>query len=157
MSDDNVKLKGIFAKPGLQKNPANEISVMAVVEFLTKGTPIHETVYGCKDIRRFVTVRTVAGGALDQDGEYLGKAIRWYYSRDVQGPLTTKKKGDMVPRSQGARPIMLLPDELPDDVDFDWYVAEAKSMLRDLGYFGAPTKLTKRMVLGKLVMLLGVM
>ena len=52
---------------------------------------------------------------------------------------------------------MDLPDEFPDDVDYGWYIEEAKSMLRDLGYYGPPTKLTKRMVLGRLIMLAGVL
>lgn len=152
----NVKLKGRFAKAGLQKNPTNEICVDAVVAFLSRATPIEKTITECEDIRQFVTVRTVAGGAWDQKGAYLGKAIRWYYAVDLTGPLTNKK-GDRVPRSEGARPIMDLPDEFPDDVDYGWYIEEAKSMLRDLGYYGQPTKLTKRMVLGRLILLAGVL
>lgn len=151
-----VKLKGFFAKPGLQKNPANEIATEAVVEFLTKQTPIDKTVRGCQDIRRFVTVRTVSGGSWDQEGVYLGKAVRWYYSTSVVGPLTDKK-GGKVPRSDGAKALMQLPEEFPSDVDHGWYIAEAKSILRDLGYFGAPTKLTKRQIQGKLHLLIGAM
>lgn len=151
-----VKLKGRFAKAGLQKNPTNEISTEAVVQFLTKGTPIADTVMKCEDIREFVTVRTVSGGAFDQKGRFLGKAIRWYYAVDLDGPLTNKK-GDRVPRSEGAQPLMDLPEKFPSDVDYGWYIDEAKSMLRDLGFYGAPTKITKRAVLGRLVLLLGAM
>lgn len=161
--DGSTKRKGAFASSnlkknplGLQKNPTNEIALDAVEAFLSKGTPLEETIVACEDIRQFVTVRTVSGGAWDQDGAYLGKAIRWYYAVDRNGPLTNKK-GDRVPRSEGARPIMDLPDEFPNDVDYGWYVEEAKSMLRDLGFYGAPTKLTKRQVLGRLVLLAGVL
>lgn len=161
--DGSAKRKGAFASSnlkknplGLQKNPTNEIVLDALEAFLGKGIPIEKTITECEDIRQFVTVRTVAGGSWDQDGNYLGKAIRWYYAVDRHGPLTNKK-GDRVPRSEGARPIMDLPDEFPDDVDYGWYIEEAKSMLRDLGYYGPPTKLTKRQVLGRLVILAGVL
>jgi hypothetical protein len=29
--------------------------------------------------------------------------------------------------------LMTLPDSLPDDVDYPWYVAEAVSLLNDVG------------------------
>ena len=161
--DGSAKRKGAFASSnlkknplGLQKNPTNEIVLDALEAFLGKGVPIEKTITECEDIRQFVTVRTVTGGSWDQKGGYLGKAIRWYYAVDLPGPLTNKK-GDRVPRSEGARPIMDLPDEFPDDVDYGWYIEEAKSMLRDLGYYGQPTKLTKRMVLGRLILLAGVL
>lgn len=163
-TDGTAKRKGAYASTDpkknplwLQKNPANEIAQDAVEEFLTKGTPLENTIMGCKDIKKFVTVRTVTGGAVDQDGEYLGKAIRWYYSNDVTGPLIAKRDGSTVPRSTGARAMMLMPKEFPGDVDYRWYIEEAKSILRDLGYYGSPTKLTKRSVLGRCVLLAGVM
>jgi hypothetical protein len=38
-----------------------------------------------------------------------------------------------VPKTEGARPLMVLPNELPADLDFDRYVHEARSALIDLG------------------------
>ena len=155
-TDGTAKRKGAYAKAGLQKNPTGEIIFDALESFLTKGEPILRTIRNCDDIKKFVNVRTVTGGATDQDGFYLGKAIRWYYSRDVSGPLTNAK-GGKVPRSEGAKPLMKMSDDFPPDVDYDWYADEAQGILRDLGFFGTPTKLTKRAVLGRLVMLAGVM
>jgi len=78
-------------------------------------------------------VRTVKGGALDQQGKYLGKVVRWYYAIGVVGALTYQVNGYTVPRSEGARACMRLPDTFPDDVDLDWYCKEAHSILIDIG------------------------
>jgi len=159
-ANGEVKLKGYYARSGLMKNPENEICVDAVIDYITKGIPIDKTVRDCRDIRKFLTVRTVSGGAIwgvreveyqrtgkrgqllkpgitfdTTDAEYLGKAIRWYYSTEVEGSIHYQSNGNRVPRSEGARPLMELPDEFPDDVDFRWYVREAKAILREIGYY----------------------
>lgn len=72
-------------------------------------------------------------GAIDQEGNYLGKAIRWYHATGIAGPITYKVNGYTVPRSDGARALMQLPEAFPDDVDFKWYVDEAHSILKDIG------------------------
>lgn len=157
-----VKTKGTFSPAGLQKNPANEICSDAVVALLKDGIPVEETIRNCTDIRKFITVRNVSGGAVRggelvyedtyndetgnleqgcvgvEGGEYLGKAIRWYYGAGVNGVLRYKKNAHTVPRSEGAVPCMLLPDELPDNVDYKWYVREANDLLMDLGVVERP-------------------
>lgn len=130
--DGLAKLKGAYAPVSLQKNPTNEISTEAVVKFLKDGTPVRQTITGCSDVRKFVTVRQVKGGAV-KDGEYLGKAVRWYYSILGIGPIQYKVNGYTVARSDGAQPLMDLTDEIPFDVDYDWYVAEANSILKEIG------------------------
>lgn len=136
--DSKVKTKGAYASPEraadrLHKNPTNEICVDAVLALLTTGAPIRDTVQGCTDVSKFVSVRTVSGGSV-KDGEYLGKAIRWYYAAGEQGVIISAKSGNTVPRSQGARPLLELPNQLPSDIDYDWYIAEAERMLVDIGY-----------------------
>jgi hypothetical protein len=91
------------------------------------------TIMESRDIRKFVSVRNVTGGAV-KNGEYLGKNIRWYYAKDEMGEIVYAKSGKKVPRSDGARPLMQLPEQFPDDVNFDWYIAEAEKMLREIGY-----------------------
>lgn len=179
--DGKAKLKGAYAEAGLQKNPTNEICNDAVVAHLTEGADIDHFIRNCIDIRKFVTVRTVNGGAICnvgyktvddwvqiadrtwarqkwideridyfkgavsrvsrpkpvQDmvgGEYLGKAIRWYYAKGVTGALHYKSNGNTVPRSEGAKPLMELPETFPQDVDYDWYANEARSILKAIGY-----------------------
>lgn len=195
---DGTKCKGAYANPWasndnlamrLHKNPTTTICVEAVEAFLTKGVPIDHTVMNARDIRKFVTVRSVKGGAVkvwgqvppDHDTpedllrmagfyeiakdswvlpgetqrearyghvayklaqemtiqpgetEYVGKTVRWYYGKDVQGELVYAMSGNKVPRSEGAKPCMILPDEFPDDIDHDWYITEAVKILEQIG------------------------
>lgn len=132
-TDGGVKLKGAYAPAGLMKNPTNEVCVQAVIAFLRDQVPVAETIRQCSDIRRFVTIRQVKGGAVDQAGEYLGKAVRWYYATGVEGPIRYKVNGYTVARSEGAKACMELPDAFPDDINYEWYIAEANSILADVG------------------------
>ncbi len=120
---------------------------MAVQAYLEKGVPIDETIgnRGCNvktkyyptEISRFVTVRQVRGGA-EKDGIYLGKAVRWYYGQGETGAINYAISGNQVPKSIGARPLMILPDTLPNDLDFDHYANVANEILFDLGHFKKP-------------------
>jgi len=141
ITDDGVvKLKGAYAMSGpgmpaamgLKKNPSAEVSTDAVVEYLKNGTAIEDTIENCEDIRRFVNIRQVKGGAM-KEGEFLGKAVRWYYAEGEQGGIHYKTNGNLVPKTEGARPLMELPDELPDDIDYTWYAREAYGILKDIG------------------------
>lgn len=62
--DDPVKRKGLYAKPGLSKNPTTPICADAVAMFLAHGAPIEQTIRNCKDVQQFVSVRNVRGGAV---------------------------------------------------------------------------------------------
>lgn len=135
------KTKGAYCERGsagnsvLSKNPTALVSSDAVITFLTNGTPIHQTVRACTDIRRFICVRSVTGGAV-KNGVFLGKSIRWYYATsDKEGEIIYAKNGNKVPRSEGAKPLMVLPDEFPDDVNYEWYEVEAEKILKELGYY----------------------
>jgi hypothetical protein len=133
--DGKAKLKGAYAETSLQKNPTNEICVAAVVDCLVNGVPIADTINASQDVRQFVTVRTVKGGAL-YEGAYLGKAIRWVYGVGRTEPIRYKLNGNKVPRSDGAMPMMDLPEAMPKEVNRWWSVREAASMLNELGYRG---------------------
>lgn len=187
--DGKTKGKGAYALSGLleNKHPQKDVCVRAVHAYLGKGTPVEETIRASRDIRDFVVIRTVKGGAeygrlsmfrdkakkaereatlrllgwfetvpggwilnpsdeyLDNTkaykvacaaaaipGTYLGKATRWAYV--VNGkPLSYKLSGNKVAGSDGARPFMELPDEMPADIDYQNYIDEAKAMIVDLG------------------------
>ena len=69
---------------------------------------------------------------------YLGKVVRWYYGKGETGALHYAKLNEKggrskVPMSDGAIPLMNMPDELPTDIDYGWYIRETNSMLEDLG------------------------
>lgn len=141
-TDGKVKTKGFFAKAALQKNPQNEICVDAVIEHLTKGARIEHVIWDCTDIRKFLTIRTVKGGAY-KEGYTLGKAIRWYMAKGVEGDITYatgEKKGDKVPLTEGAKPLMTLPEKFPNDVNYEWYVVAANELLMDIGVKPRPPK-----------------
>lgn len=70
-----------------------------------------------------------------QTPEYLGKVVRWYYSTQAPGPIVYATNGNTVSLSYGARPCMTLPDEFPADIDYEWYINKAESMLQDVGYY----------------------
>lgn len=65
--------------------------------------------------------------------EYLGKTVRWYHSTDPLGSIRTPS-GGLVATTEGCSPCMILPDELPEDLNFEWYVAEAETLLKLIGY-----------------------
>jgi hypothetical protein len=127
------KTKGVFATAGLSKNPTSTICVDAALAYLKHRTPVADTVSECADITKFVSVRSVKGGAIDQSGDYLGKAVRWYYSSLVDGPLRYKINNYTVPRTDGAQALMTLPFDMPCDVDREWYITEANLILAGIG------------------------
>lgn len=124
--------RGIPGGFGLKKTPDCEICSDAAVAFLIDGTPIESTVRNCQDIRKFVTVRLVTGGAVKND-ETIAKNVRYYYAVDNPGPLLYAKNGNRVPDSDGAEPCMELPDELPGNIDYEKYEREAYAILHDMG------------------------
>lgn len=131
-TDNKAKLKGAYTPPGLQKNPVNQVCVDAAIAYLKNGTRIEDTIFDEMDVRKFVTVRTVKGGAVKND-IYLGKAIRWYYKSGETGTINYKLNNYTVARTEGAYPLMTLPEKVPRNVDYDWYVNEAYSILKDIG------------------------
>jgi hypothetical protein len=143
-----LKTKGVYCERGsaqnsvLSKNPEAYICSMAVQEFLAKNVPVADTIVNCKDVKRFVSVRTVKGGG-EKDGIYLGKAIRWYYAQDERGTINYVVSGNKVPKSEGAKPLMIMPPgHIPNDIDYDHYVNMANEILFDIGYFKRATNPT---------------
>lgn len=149
-ADGKVKRKGPIGNPWsarpdendvraqMMKNPQMTICSDAVLEFLLSGKPIEQTIRGSTDIRGFVTVINATGGATWRD-DYLGKAVRYIWSTDGDPiikvkPHPTTGNRPKVPKTDGCRPVMTLPDEMPDDIDFERYIAEANKILGEIGY-----------------------
>lgn len=136
-----IKRKGLFAKAGLQEkhDPTFDICSTAVVEYLTKGRDIEQTIRECGDITQFVGVKQVGKvKKLNKEGgfyrgQFLGKMVRWYHSVDARGQFIQNAAGARVAGTTGAMPCMDLPDDLPDDIDYDWYIREAYARLDDIG------------------------
>lgn len=198
---DGAKTKGAYynamgsknASDQLKKNPTNIIVSEAVEAFLTTGKWVRDTIEECQDIRKFITVRSVKGGAVyltnydppkhsskmeliraagftvdpvhgmishpdfyqdgfptkfftlneaydhahkalsSHDTQYLGKSIRWYQAKSALGSLVNASSGHAVPDSEGAKPMMSLPKQLPSDLDKEWYVRRAERVLKEIG------------------------
>ena len=135
-----IKEKGIYSKNGsalnspLSKNPETRICVEALEAFLLNGTPIAETIENCKDLTKFVSVKKVEGGA-QKDGQFLGKVIRWYFAKGETGTINYVTSGNTVGKTEGAKPLMDLPDQFPNDIDYDYYINESEQMLYDIGFY----------------------
>lgn len=143
--DGSVKTKGAFANPWsdtknladrLKKNPTNIVCIDAVCSYLTTGRLVDDYIMNCKDITKFLTVRSVTGGAVKvypDKTDYLGKSIRWYYAKNMDGEIVYAKSGKKVPRTDGAKPCLTLPSEFPDDINHTWYIEEAHKILKEIG------------------------
>lgn len=69
-----------------------------------------------------------------QRAEYLGKHVRWYYGANSPGAIIYATRAAKVGLSYGAQPCMTLPDELPADLDYAWYIRKCHAILEDVGY-----------------------
>lgn len=71
--------------------------------------------------------------ALGVDPTYLGRTVRWYYSTDRSLTINYANNGNLVPKSEGGRECMTLPDRIPDDIDISRYIEETRTMLVSAG------------------------
>lgn len=131
--DGETKRKGWFGETGLAKNPEGEIIMDAVVSALRDGIPAAKTINECTDLKKFLCVRAVTGGAC-QNGVPLGKVVRWYYSTEEQPEIVYVKTGNKVSKSAGGKPMMELEDQLPLDLNREYYVQQAEKLLEKLAY-----------------------
>lgn len=151
--DGKAKIKGPLGNPWgtgdirgqLMKNPQATIVSDAVVALITEGTPLEDTIRASTDIRDFVTVVNVKGGGT-WNGEYLGKVVRYYWAAGgaeilYKDPHPTTGNFKKVPKSDGCRPLMDLPDEFPSDIDYEAYIAAAREALMDIGFDRRPEKI----------------
>lgn len=136
---EGLKIKGCYCERGsalnsiLSKNPQALVCSDAVIKLLSKGIPIEQTIQACTDIRRFVSVIKVTGGG-EKDGVYLGKTVRHYYAKGIQGCINRVANGNKVPNTDGAKPCQDLPSSFPLDVNFEKYIEEANKILVEIGY-----------------------
>lgn len=128
--DGGYKGKGIFAGNSLSKNPNFPIVPRAALEYFANGVTIEQTLEECRDIRQFVSLRKVTGGAIYRDDE-VGSTVRWYLS--TQGsPILYRKNANRVPQADHARLINELPPHFPNDVDLDAYSNKAYELVRNI-------------------------
>lgn len=127
--DGKVKRKGEYRPADISKNPNMEIVSDAVVEYFKSGKDPLETIMACNDVRKFISIQQVKSGAM-KDGEHIGKVIRSYKARRDYTPMKRSNGAGKVAKSDGSKPLMTLPDQLPDDIDFKSYEREAWRIIR---------------------------
>ncbi len=149
--NDEIKGKNVYYDPWrgegakdkywtFQKNPKAQICIEAVTNLLLHGKEIADTIKECQDIRKFVCVQNVKGGA-HKDGEYLGKVVRWYYGKNEYGTINYIISGNKVPDTEGAIPCLDLPAEVPANIDYDWYIRRTNELLTDMNWLKKPKQL----------------
>ena len=181
-TNGEVKTKGAYSMGAMSNNPQTEICIEAAINHITGKKSIIGTIKECNDIRKYITLRTVNGGAIwpcewfgeyahetekVTDGEYLGKAIRWYYAKDVTWAIhyvkpTKSGTHNKVPKTVGAPPIMEFTDTpeskiikdkdgkpvnpymMPKDIDHSWYMRRAWEILEEIGLEENPYAVDKR-------------
>lgn len=74
-----------------------------------------------------------AAAVVGVGGVPFGRVARWYMSTDSLEPITQVSNGNLVAGTRGGRLCLTLPDKLPVDLDYDWYIKETYSMLNDMG------------------------
>jgi hypothetical protein len=132
-TNGEVKTKGAYGKGlALHKNIYAPICSQAVINYVSLDADMRSTIETCQDIRQFICMRKVTGGALHH-GVPIGKIIRWYYSTEEKEAILYKDNNHLVPETYGAMPAVVLPTEIPSDLNREWYVKEAYSLLTDLG------------------------
>ena len=131
--DNKIKGKGVFVLGAIEKNPQGDIIYEAVINLLTQGVPIRKTIGDCRDIRKFLLCRRVTGGAVFRE-QYLGKVVRWYYSRSSKDAIRYRKNGNKVPKTDDSTPLMTLHNQALGDVDRERYIQEATELLDHIGY-----------------------
>ncbi len=120
----------------LKGKPINLVAIDAMQQFFQHGTPIEQTVRGCRDILKFINYQKVpkAHTIIGSDGRVWGKIARWYLG--VQGcHLDKVRDADGKPYQlveSGAVVINDLPDAFPVDIDYAAYSAMAERLVKDV-------------------------
>jgi hypothetical protein len=146
-TDGTIKVKGPYAEAGTQSgtqldvNPVMLICSDAIKALLSVGRPIETTIRECKNIERFVVVRQAKAPGAAYCGQYLGKVVRWIYTKNNNNYIQYVASGNKVANSDGAYPVMDLPNEIPENLDYDRYVELTNSILYDIGYLSRPKQI----------------
>lgn len=141
--DDSLKCKGHFVTGSLSNNAHVKVCNQAVIDYLTKGVPVEETIENAeKTPENFTMFIKVENGGIWK-GQYLGRVVRWYWATNGE-PIYrqseevelkkdgTPKKDVKVANSDGACSLMDLSEPM-QNLDIARYIAECYKMLENIG------------------------
>lgn len=141
-TEEKVKTKGAFISDiELKKGYKHPIVPKAVNEYFINGTPVEETIFGCKDIMQFcisqktgkdfhMELATITGT------QKLQKNNRFFISH--ANSRLQKRDGKRAIGMFVGNGVTLLNDYNPDDsfdsygVNLHWYIREAKAMIEEI-------------------------
>lgn len=145
--EGEIKKKGPWAEVGSQSgtkldtNPIVLICSDAIEALIAHNIPIEQTILNCKDFTRFVNVRQAKAPGAHWKGEYLGRVLRWYYAKDETGCIQTVQANNKVADSDGAKPCLDLPENFPDDINYQWYINKTTEILYEIAYLNRPKQI----------------
>lgn len=129
----SIKKKGTFQSShhSVNHNPSGNIITDAAIEYFKTGESLDLFINNSTDIRDFVFVQQVAGGAKFKE-EHVGKIVRFYWSNESEESLKYEKNENNVPLSENSVPLMDLPNTLPLDLDKVRYINKAIELVEKL-------------------------
>jgi hypothetical protein len=84
-------------------------------------------------IEVFVLMNLTAASMQIELGEPIGNVVRFYYSTKGEH-ITRVSNGGKVPFSTDSVPVIELPDNIPDDLDYSRYIEESEKLLKNVGF-----------------------
>lgn len=75
-----------------------------------------------------------------EGGKPFGRVARWYMTTKQMPAITYVESGNTVAGTSGGKLCLTLPDKLPKDLDYDWYIATAENLLAVAGVPGFKAK-----------------
>ena len=115
---------------GIQYDRMEEVDDWELIEDLgTKDNLWSSKTIG-KQVRRKSRPAPVEVGV---GGTAFGRIARWAMEKGGTMPINYIGSGNRVPKTNGAKLVMTLPDSFPDWIDVDWYIQQSLSILADIG------------------------
>lgn len=125
------------------KDYSNQISVLACIEYFINKTPLEQTIRGCYDIRRFsLKERCKRSDKLIlsyYNGENiitneLSRTVRFYVAKSykkIHKEFSSGKISSIV-AGYNVEIINQLPEEFPINIDYEFYILEAKKLVDEI-------------------------
>lgn len=139
---DKIKGRGLFdVFRSFDENKSKQINRIiprSIVQYYTHGTEPEEFVrqkqHAFTDYINWSSLKVPALWGNEYYTDFTGeggRVLRWYRSTAELSPIILKRvKGDArLPLSERCRIVLTLPDNRPNDIDYDWYAREARKWI----------------------------
>lgn len=142
-ADGKIERKGAWVQ---ESNPLkNDLTIVneAMVEYMINGTPVEDTIYGCKDFGKFQKVVKVSAKYLcgwHNNKRLNDKTFRIFASKSRRDGFIGKQKSEGATIEKFANTPErcfiwneAISDEIGEKMDREWYISLAKKRLQDYG------------------------